>query len=273
MFIRKLTATDAFLAVDLADVAGHGVARLAPNILQGGARDRARSATYALAILERRETGISAGINSTPEGRTVALTAFAEEVASWAAGYRLAAAKGGEDGERGAGEAPTEAVLVAAGAVAAAIAAFPTAETAVVDGSGGQALTEALVDRGLSVLEVEDPFTTPADLLFAGVRVGAIDHRIADRLGVRVVVPTGPLPLTAKAIAHCQRNDILALPDFVTTCGPLVGDADRTRALVSEVVTDVVDHGDGPVIGACERAEAFLTGWLDELPFGRPMAT
>ena len=32
MFIRKLTATDAFLAVDLADVAGHGVARLAPKI-------------------------------------------------------------------------------------------------------------------------------------------------------------------------------------------------------------------------------------------------
>ena len=123
MFIRKLTATDAFLAVDLADVAGHGVARLAPKVLQGGARDLARSVTYALAILERREAGISAGINSTPEGRTVALTAFAEEVASWEAGYRLAPAKGVEAGELGAVEAPADAVLVAAGAVAAAIAA------------------------------------------------------------------------------------------------------------------------------------------------------
>jgi len=35
----------------------------------------------------------------------------------------------------------------------------------------------------------------------------------------------------------------------------------------------VVGHGNGPVLGACERAEAFLAGWLDELPFGRPMAT
>ncbi len=272
MFIRKLTATDAFLAVDLADVAGHGVARLAPKILQGGARDLARSTTYALAILERQETGISAGINATPEDRMVALTAFAGEVASWEANYQLTAAKGVEPGELGAVEATADAVLVAAGAVAAAMAACPTAETAVVDGSGGPALTKALADRGLSVLEVEDPLTAPADLLFTGARVGAIDHRAADRLDVRVVVPTGPLPLTAKAIAHCRHNDILALPDFVTTCGPLVGDADRTRALVSEVVADVVGHGDGPVLGACERAEAFLASWLDELPFGRPMA-
>ena len=229
MFIRKLTATDAFLAVDLADVAGHGVARLAPKILQGGARDLARSTTYALAILERRETGISAGINATPEDRTVALTAFAGEVAGWEASYRLTAAKGVEAGELGAVEATADAVLVAAGAVAAAMAACPTAETAVVDGSGGPALTEALADRGLSVLEVEDPLTASADLLFAGARVGAIDHRTADRLDVRVVLPTAPPPLPTTPIPHPPPNALLALPYFLPPSLPLSRSPSRTR--------------------------------------------
>ena len=67
MFIRKTTTTDAFVAVDLGDVPGHGVVRLAPKILQGGAKDLARSVTYALASLERRGTGVSAGVNSTPD--------------------------------------------------------------------------------------------------------------------------------------------------------------------------------------------------------------
>ncbi|MBT4655855.1 MAG: hypothetical protein HOB61_02230, partial [Actinobacteria bacterium] len=63
MFIRKLSSTAAFVAVDLADCPGHGVVRSAPKILQGGAKDLARSMTYTLACLERQETGISAGIS------------------------------------------------------------------------------------------------------------------------------------------------------------------------------------------------------------------
>ena len=272
MFIRKTTTTDAFVAVDLGDVPGHGVVRLAPKILQGGAKDLARSVTYALASLERRETGISAGVNSTPDGRDAAIAAFAAEVAEWDAGYRLTAGKGVAAGELGDLETPSNAVLLAAGAVAAGLAACPDAGTAVVDGSAGPALLDELAARGLSLVEAEDPLTATADLLFVGSRVGVIDHVAADRLQVRVVVPTGPLPITTRAVAHCRRNGVLALPDFVTTAGPLVGEADAVRDTVSTIIGDVLGHGDGPLLGACERAEAFMAGWLTDLPFGRPMA-
>jgi hypothetical protein len=33
-----------------------------------------------------------------------------------------------------------------------------------------------------------------------------------------------------------------------------------------------MDHPSGPLLGACEQAEAFLATWCDELPFGRPLA-
>jgi len=47
----------------------------------------------------------------------------------------------------------------------------------------------------------------------------------------------------------------------------------RTFGRVSpKVVAEVADHDDGPIIGACMRAEAFLSDWQDDLPFGRPMA-
>ena len=272
MFIRKLASTDAFVAVDLGDVPGHGVVRLAPKILQGGAKDLARSVTYALASLEHRETGISAGVNSTPDGRDAAIAAFAAEVAEWDAGYRLTAGKGVAVGELGDLETPSNAVLLATGAVAAGLAACPDAGTAVVDGSAGPALLDELTRHGLSLVEAADPLTATADLLFVGSKVGAIDHGVADQLRVRAVVPTGPLPLTTRAVAHCRRNGVLALPDFVTTAGPLVGEVDAVRDTVSTIIGDVLGHGDGPILGACERAEAFMAGWLTDLPFGRPIA-
>jgi len=272
VFIRKLTTTDAFVAVDLADAPGHGGVRCAPKILQGGAKDLARATTYALAILERRETGISAGINAPPDGRDAAVAAFAAEVADWDAGYRLTAAKGVEVGSLGIVEQAGDAALLAAGAVAAGLAACPDAGTAVVDGSAGPALVAELATRGLTVVEADQPLTAEADLLFVGFKVGAIDHVAADALQVRAVVPTGPLPITTRAVAHCRRNGVLALPDFVTTAGPLVGDADGARDAATEAITSVVGHPDGPTLGACERAEAFLAGWQDDQPFGRPMA-
>ena len=39
------------------------------------------------------------------------------------------------------------------------------------------------------------------------------------------------------------------------------------------VIDEVRGHGEGPVMGACLRAEAFLRTWRDELPFGRPLAS
>ncbi|MEE1563723.1 MAG: hypothetical protein V1249_01970, partial [Acidimicrobiales bacterium] len=64
MRIRKLTSTNAFVAVDLDGASGRGLVRLAPKVMQGGAKDLSRSMTYSLACLGRCETGVSAGISA-----------------------------------------------------------------------------------------------------------------------------------------------------------------------------------------------------------------
>jgi hypothetical protein len=73
------------------------------------------------------------------------------------------------------------------------------------------------------------------------------------------------------------------LPDFVTTAGPLVGglgpalDGQAPASVdvgqaIGAVLAEILDHEQGPVLGACRRAESFLATWRPELPFGRPMA-
>jgi|TARA_B100001971_G_scaffold192499_1_gene196815 hypothetical protein len=271
VFIRKLESVNAFVAIDLTDVPGTGVARLAPKILQGGAKDLARSMTYALASLERRETGVSAGINAGPDDRAGAVAAFSDEVAGWDAGFRLTPGKGIDTGELGDLWVPLGNDLVAVSAIAAAMASMPAATTASVMG-GDTALRAELDSANLTVIDSDDPVAVACDLLFCGSKVGAIDHLAAARLGCSVVVPTGPLPLTARAVAVCRQRGIAALPDFVTTSGPLVADREEAAYTAASIIAEVSDHPDGPFLGACKRAESFLTGWQDHLPFGRPMA-
>ncbi|HJL88928.1 MAG TPA: hypothetical protein QF905_01195 [Acidimicrobiales bacterium] len=271
MFIRKLESVNAFVAVDLADVPGAGVARLAPKILQGGAKNLARSMTYVLASLERRETGISAGINAQPDDRADAVSSFVNEVAGWEAGFRLTTGKGIDVGELGALGDPLQGHLVAVSAVAAAMASMPAATTASVMG-GDAALDAQLASANLTVINSDDPVSVACDLLFCGSKVGAVDHLAAARLGCSVVVPTDALQLTARAVAVCRQRGIAALPDFITTCGPLVADSEDAATTAASIITEVGDHPDGPFLGACERAESFLAGWQDHLPFGRPMA-
>ncbi len=272
MQIVKLETVDAFVAVDLEGVPGQGIVRLAPRVLQGGARDLARSVTYALASLGRQETGISAGISASPEGRDAAVAAFIAEVSGWDTTFSLSAGKGVTDRDLGVSANPAAEELLAAGAVAAGLAAVPAASTATVEGAGSEALVKELSARGIEVVASDDPFGAGTDLLFCGSKVGMVDHEVADRLAVGAVVPTGPLPITTRAVAHCRRRGITALPDFVTTAGPLIGDEDEAREVVAAVVAEVAHHDDGPIIGACVRAEGFLSTWQDDLPFGRPMA-
>jgi hypothetical protein len=273
MQIIKLETVDAFVAVDLKGVPGRGIVRLATRVLQGGARDLARSMTYSLASFGRQETGISAGISAEPEERDAAVAAFVAEVAVWNTRFSLSAGKGVTDQDLGITTDPVTDHLLAAGAVAAGLAAIPGASTAVVEGAGdAEGLVKELSTRGIEMLTSDDPFGTEADLLFCGSKVGIVDHEVADRLAVRAVVPTAPLPITTRAVAHCRRRKILALPDFVTTAGPLVGDAEEAREVVAAIIAEVAAHDDGPIIGACLRAEVFLSDWQDNLPFGRPMA-
>ena len=44
-----------------------------------------------------------------------------------------------------------------------------------------------------------------------------------------------------------------------------------TADTVEAVMSETVEHDDGPFMAACYRAESCLQTWQDELPFGRPL--
>ena len=101
MPIQKLTSTNAFVAIDLEGVPAAGVVRCAPKILQGGAKDLARSLTYTFAAFEMKRSGASAGINAAADARGEAVAAFVEELTPQVAAGDLSitAAKGVESTE------------------------------------------------------------------------------------------------------------------------------------------------------------------------------
>ncbi len=92
---RKLSTVDGFVLVDLDTAPGSvGIVRSAPKILVSGAEMLARSITYTFAAFGIQASGASAGVNAKPEERVAALTAFAEEVASFDPPVLLDPAKG-----------------------------------------------------------------------------------------------------------------------------------------------------------------------------------
>lgn len=306
MPFRKLTSTDAFVVTDLEGAeCATGVVRRAKKILPDGARLLARSATYAWALHEQRVSGASAGINAEDDGAEAAVAAFVEELTSevGAGSLSLAPAKGVTAAQvaalmavdpfngvlQTAAGADTLAVaLLAAGVAAAADRATGGLDgrTVVLEDTGAAtgAVETALVARGaaVQVLDRTTALTTAADVLCCGSAVGMVDHTVAGSLPHRVLVPTGPLPVTTRALAVARRREIVVLPDFVTTTGPLVvrgaddvtegALVDAAAAKVGDLVTAVLDHPEHPTLGACALAEEFLATWQDTLPFGRPMA-
>ena len=87
MKLHKFSDVDAFVALDLPDAeAASGPVRWARKILQGGAKDLARSQTYTYAALQMRRSGASAGINAEAPRRAEALAAFVDEAAALMAG-------------------------------------------------------------------------------------------------------------------------------------------------------------------------------------------
>ena len=85
MTIQKLQTTDAFVVRDFGEgVPALGIVRSAPKILQGGAKELARSQTYQCAVYNIRFQGASAGVNAKPDARSEALAAFAEELLPYA---------------------------------------------------------------------------------------------------------------------------------------------------------------------------------------------
>jgi len=121
-----------------------------------------------------------------------------------------------------------------------------------------------------------------ADVLVLGSKAGVLDHDAAAGVQATVIVPSGSIPVTAKALAALGRAGVVVLPDFVTTAGhlaawPVDGGAVSTdlpaaaAALVEGGVAGLLDHPSGAVLAGCEQAEAFLATWT-EIPFGRPIA-
>jgi glutamate dehydrogenase (NAD(P)+) len=142
----------------------------------------------------------------------------------------------------------------------------------------GPALVGQLAGAPVKPWEV---FGIEADVLVVGSKPGVVDDAVAAGLNARTVVPSGAVPVTAKALAMLRRSGVVVVPDFVSTAGPMfagwpapgAGDADAAAsAAIDASLLEVLDHDDGPLLGACYRAEAFLGTWRDELPFGRPLA-
>ena len=343
MRLHKFSDVDAFVALDLAGAeAASGPVRWARKILQGGAKDLARSQTYTYAALQMRRSGASAGINAEAPGRGEAVAAFVAEAAALVSEgtYLPDAAKGVSDQDLTPlrdGDPRNVDRLDAFGArcdsLSAAVAADAAVgldgRTVVVEGfsSGGPALAETVVQRGgrivglasaegsMATTDGIDPGTLAeawtahgdkalsalagsgdgldepgalwslgADVVFAGSRMGVVHHGVAEDLQCRALVPSGRLAFTSKALAVCRRNGIAAIPDFVSLAGstiaawsnPDAGD-DEVRAEIASTVAaltaDAFGSDDGPFLGACYAAEAFLSTWQDELPFGRPLAS
>ena len=148
---------------------------------------------------------------------------------------------------------------------------------------GDKALS-ALAGSGDGLAEPGALWGRGADVVFAGSKMGVAHHGVTEGLQCHALVPSGRLAFTSKALAVCRRGGITAVPDFVALAGstiaawssPDTGD-DEVRTEIANTVAalmaEALDSGDGPFLGACYAAEAFLSTWQDELPFGRPLAS
>ena len=301
MKIEKLGPT-AFIAIDLDGApCSAGIVRSAPKILQGGAKDLARSATYTFALRGLQVGGASAGISAEPEDRDGAIAAFVDAILPRVEAGELAVDPGKgvpaealsalvEKDPRAAVRResidgrPIEDHLAGLGAVVAAEAALGSldgARAGVEPGPAAEAVTAVLAARGVS--DVRDSISEEVDVAFCGSRAGVIDGETAEAISARLVVPIGPLALSAKGLAVLRRRGIVALPDFLALSGPSYAGWPAGEATVDAVLADaeagiagmvgeVLAHDEGPVLGACYRAESFLSTWQDTLPFGRPLA-
>ena len=174
----------------------------------------------------------------------------------------------------------------------AKVVALSTSDGAVLRPGGfdTNALAEGWTTSGAAMIEtlgeVEPAWKATiqkADIVFAGSKMGAISHANADKLATAIIVPTGPIPVTARAYAMLRRADVAVLPDFLSLAGPLMAmwpaDGAATDTIEAEVIAklteltnQVGEHERGHLFGAFVQAETFLAAWRESLPFGRPLA-
>lgn len=170
MRIHKLESTEAFIAIDLVGAeASSGPVRWAKKVLQGGAKDLARSQTYTYAALGMRRGGASAGISADPDARAAAIEAFNVDIAPLVADgtYLPDPAKGvsaddlaavlSNDPRNGArlGDFAARCDGLSAAVTAEALVGL-TGRTVAIEGFGanGPALAAAVVERGATITAV-----------------------------------------------------------------------------------------------------------------------
>ncbi|NNF56255.1 MAG: hypothetical protein HKN03_17650 [Acidimicrobiales bacterium] len=307
MALSKLSSTDAFVITDIDGEPATGVVRRGKKILESSAQDLARSATYAFAAFGMQRSGASAGINAEGADQGPATAAFVAELLPRAsAGLHLDPGKGmtktdladltaAADRHPSAGSRAVTAQGVVAGAKWACDGEL-AGRTAAVEGLGLSPLADlvasALRDAGVTIVTPEGLDKKPwliwaadVDLLLCGLKPGTLTHQGAATVKAKAIIPWGPLPVTTKAFVMMRREGITVVPDFVAAAAGLIAeylpnsrtmDSAQLSTLASNTVTDVLvacsHHPDGVFIGACERAESYLTTWTDFRPFGRPLA-
>ncbi|MDA3039415.1 MAG: hypothetical protein O3C27_07755 [Actinomycetota bacterium] len=291
--IRKFSTTDGFVAIDIAGAPATGIVRAAPKILQGGASELARSASYTFAAFGIARSGASAGINAAPDQVDVACRAVADELAPDAvSGDLLLIAAKGTDAEALASLGSPHATPAAtvAGVVAAtewALAGLDGKKVAI-EGTGDlvDLLAAALAEAGATLVTVDGADKKPwliwgadADAVLAGSKPGALTHQGGALVKAKAIVPWGPIPVTTKAFAGLKAAGVDVLPDFISANGALLAPqlADSSPAGVAGQVKDLLDAvgrgGDGMLLNACYQAEVFLATWTDQRLFGRPLAS
>ena len=300
------SATTAFVFTDLEGApAADGIVRSAKKILLDGATMLARSRTYAWALLGQQVSGASAGINAAPADHAAGVAAFVEAVSTRVGSGELSLDPGkGVSREdlaplaavdqrspllheaRAAGTLADELLATSVVAAAAAATGGLDGRRVAIEGAGDHLpALQALLERaGATVVAVGDEaLTAEAEVLLCGSKAGVIDHTVAEQLPHRVVVPHAPVPVTAKGLAVATRRSIVVLPDFLTTSGPLHAFRpegsptaedllERANTHAAGLTAELLDHPEGPLLGACYRAEDFLRSWREQLPFGRPLA-
>ncbi len=296
MPLQKLSTTTAFVVTDLPDAPASGVVRLGRKILQGGAKDMARSGTYTFAAFEMQRSGASAGINAEGDDIAAAVEAFSEELLAVveAGELHLDPAKGIPAGgiarltdaadrhaDAGAPEATAQSVLAA---TAWALDGVDGAKIAV-EGGGpvAAAVSSGLAEAGAQIVEVEGLDKKPwmiwgadADAIVCGSKLGTLTHQGTEFVKAKAIVPWGPSPVTTKAFAQLRQAGVEVLPDFISASGALLAGYREDGGLtIAEAVTarlsSLAGHEDGVLLNACYEAEGFLSTWA-ELPFGRPLA-
>jgi glutamate dehydrogenase/leucine dehydrogenase len=287
MQVHKLTSTDGFIAFDLGDAPAVGVVRLAPKVLRDGAELLARATTYAAASFGLQVGGGSAGLNAKPDGRDAAVAAFVEEVAELVASGRWLPGPGlgitpADLGSLPRPEERTRAFdQTSAGesAVAAALGALGTLEGKLLGVVGTGPSADAAVASATQNGATVHPgvgIDGECDALLVAGKAGVLEHDLAATVKAKVVVPLSPVPVTARALAILGRAEIVVVPDFLSTAGPMLTALDAAAGDPMERVHDAVaalaGEGTGLWMAAVGRAEEHLRSWQDELPFGRPLA-